>query len=403
MASRPLTVKAIDALKPAAARLEIPDGAMPGLYLIVQPSGAKSWAVRYRLGQRTRKMTLGPLERVTLADARKAALDALDVAAEGRDPAIEARDAVASKRSSSNAAEELLEEFVRRHVSKQRSAVETTRIIEKHLKPAWRGRAIRTIGPADVLAVVEPIADDGKGYLANRVFATARKFLNWNVERRILPMSPIVGMRPPAAEESRQRVLADWEIRALWQACDRIGWPWGDFAKLLLLTAQRREEVAGAPRSEFDLESKSPAWLIPASRAKNGEEHLVPLAPAVVEIIRGIGRVEGPGDFLLSTNGESPISGFAKGKARIDAAMLEVLREADPNAVLTPWRFHDLRRTAASGLQKLKQPIHVVEAVLNHKSGTVSGVAAIYGRYDYAAEKRAALVAWAKHVKKLCA
>jgi integrase len=174
-------------------------------------------------------------------------------------------------------------------------------------------------------------------------------------------------------------------------ACDRIGWPYGPLVKLLALTGQRLSEVAKARWSEFDLEAG--AWVLPSSRVKNGVEHTVPLSETALSILASLPRTASQDQLVFTSDGKSPPGGFSRAKRRLD--------ELAP--LPSPWVFHDLRRTLASGMARLGQPVHVVEAVLNHRSGTIRGVARIYNRHDYAAEKRAALEAWGRHVEKLLA
>ncbi|TCL70566.1 phage integrase family protein [Rhizobium sp. BK251] len=190
--------------------------------------------------------------------------------------------------------------------------------------------------------------------------------------------------------------------------------------KLLLLTGQRRNEVAHAERKEFNLAGNDQEWVVPSTRAKNKKEHYVPLAGFAIEVINGIPRVSKDGEvktdakerelsgLLLTTNGQTPVSGFSKGKAAIDKEMLKVARkEAQErggeveDVSLDPWTLHDLRRTAASGMARLGHPVHVVEAALNHQSGTIRGVAKTYNRHTYAEEKRAALTEWTYLVKRI--
>ena len=191
-------------------------------------------------------------------------------------------------------------------------------------------------------------------------------------------------------------------------AFDQVGWPFGPFSKLLLLTGARRDEVASARWSEFDLAAK--AWTIPKERAKNGVAHEVPLSEAALRILGALPRIEAgrrSAGLVFTTNGVTPVSGFSKAKTAIDAAILAARRERgvqlgrDPATVQAPeeWTFHDLRRTVASGMAGLGFPPHVVEAALNHRSGTIKGVAAVYNRYSYADEKRAALDAWSRRLR----
>jgi integrase len=240
--------------------------------------------------------------------------------------------------------------------------------------------------------------DRGAPIVANRTLAIFRRLCNWSVERGIIAFSPCDKIKAPAAEESRDRVLTDDEIRLAWGAFDSVGWPFGPIAKLLLLTGARRDEVASARWSEIDLAAKT--WTIAKERSKNGVAHEVPRSDAAARILAELPRIGERKDALVfSTTGRTAVSGFSKAKEQIDAAMLDALKGAAGDVEApTRWTFHDLRRTAASGMAGLSIPPHVVEAVLNHKSGTIKGVAAVYNRYSYAAEKRAALDAWARRI-----
>jgi integrase len=178
--------------------------------------------------------------------------------------------------------------------------------------------------------------------------------------------------------------------------------------KTLILTAQRREEVAGMLRSEIS--GNDQTWHLSSARTKNGKAHQIPLTDAMLRVIGSIPKSESRDGFVFTTTGKTSISGFAKAKSRLDKLVLErARREAqdrgdDPEHVtIDLWRMHDLRRTAATGMARLGHPIHVVEAILNHRSGAISGVAAVYNRYSYADEKRKALEDWAEHVSRVAA
>jgi integrase len=233
---------------------------------------------------------------------------------------------------------------------------------------------------------------------ANRTLARLRHFFNWAVERDRLFASPITGMKPPTKERTRDRTLSDDEIRWFWSACETIGWPFGPLAKLLLLTAQRRDEVGGIEWLEIDLDKR--VWLIPRHRAKNDRAHEVHLSDAAAEVLRTLPRIgNGP---VFVTNGH-PVSGFSWGKNRIDAAMLDAKRDElghEANAI-PHWILHDLRRSAATGMARLNIAPHVVDKVLNHVSGTIRGVAAVYNRFEYIDERRGALEAWGRYVTAL--
>ncbi|MDP2356139.1 MAG: integrase arm-type DNA-binding domain-containing protein [Beijerinckiaceae bacterium] len=400
-----LTAAMVEKLTPdLAKRREVPDSILPGLYLQIQPTGAKSWAVRYRHRGRTRKLTLGTVAVLPLALARERGREALQAVAAGLDPATEKRHA---RTSEADLVRSIVAEFLDRHVrsnNKPRTAEEVERTFRLHVVPAWGDLPLKEITRRDVIALLDAIVDGGKPIAANRAFAAVRKLFNWSIERGIVDTSPCDRVRAPSAEVSRERVLSDDEVVLFWKAAETVGWPFGAMAQLLLLTGQRRDEVAGMRRTEIvgDL------WQIPGARTKNGMATEVPLSPAARDIIAAAPRIAAS-DLVFSTNGQTPFSGFAKGKIRIDVAMLAVARERalaagsnDLDAIaLTPWRLHDLRRTLASGMARLGEPVHVIEAVLNHRGGAISGVAAVYNRHRYLEEKRAALERWAQHIARL--
>ena len=200
------------------------------------------------------------------------------------------------------------------------------------------------------------------------------------------------GIMLPTQEQTRDRVLSDDEIRWLWQSCDEIGWPFGPYSKLLLLTAQRRDEVTRLEWPELDFETWT--WTIPAQRVKNGRLHEVQLSQEALDVLRSLPRV---GErWVFSTDGEKPIAGFSNAKLRLDRAMLKAAGKPLPH-----WTFHDLRRTAATGMARMNFPPHVVDKILNHASGTIRGVAAVYNRFAYVDERRAALDAWGRYVQGL--
>ncbi|WP_431301251.1 site-specific integrase [Tabrizicola sp. BL-A-41-H6] len=196
--------------------------------------------------------------------------------------------------------------------------------------------------------------------------------------------------------------MTDNEICLVWEASMRVPSPFGEMFRILLLTGQRRDEVAQMRWSELDLEGAT--WLLPAQRSKNRKPHAVPLSDTALTIIKNLSRVAHPAtgersDFVFTTTGHSGVSGYSKAKARLD---LEIEKVAAPTGLKMPvWRLHDLRRTVASGMARLGQPIHIVEAVLNHRSGTISGIAAVYIRHEFAEEKRRALQTWSEFTERL--
>jgi integrase len=408
--AKDLTIKALENLKPGPARREVPDGHTRGLFYVLQPSGAAAWAYRYRLAGKPRKLTIGPYPNIGLADARKLASDAANAIARGDDPAAQKQAAKVAAREAANETRDLVEKvvetFIERYAKEHtRSWRETERMLNKEIVWPWKGRRLSKVGKADVHDLLDKIIDRGAPISANRILAALRRMCSWAVERDIIRVSPCDGVKAPSAAVSRDRVLTDDELRIAWGAFEKTGWPFGPLARLLVLTGARLREVGEMRWSEIDLEGKT--WTVPKERAKNGIAHEIPLTAPALTILQGLPRVDGgkgaPG-YVFTTTGKTPVSGYSKAKDQFDAAILNLLRKAamerggDPAQITPPepWVIHDLRRTAASSMAGIGIAPHVVEAVLNHRSGTIKGVAAVYNRYSYAAEKRAALEAWAR-------
>jgi integrase len=210
-----------------------------------------------------------------------------------------------------------------------------------------------------------------------------KKLMNWALDRGMIDVNPIAGLKPPHKERSRELVLSDDALASLMRAADAEGYPFGDAIKLLILTGQRRSEVAAMRWPEVDFERA--VWTIPSTRSKNGQSHGVPLSAPALSLLRSMPRFLAS-DWVFTTSGRSPTSGFGRMKRRLTA----------PD--VSDWRLHDIRRTVASGLARIGVDPHVIEKVLNHKSGIISGVAAVYNRYGYEKEKRWALENWSAYV-----
>ncbi len=312
--------------------------------------------------------------RITLATAREKAMDILRQVDEGIDP-------TKRRRSPNMKVESVCREFIRLHAqARNKSWREAERILEREFVGTFGQRDIREIKRFDVLEIMDAAVARGSTYQANRILSNIRKLLNFCVERGIIETSPITGLKAPTKEESRDRVLEDDEIVRLLRACRNDVYPFRQFVPILLSTAQRRGELAEMLWKDVDLEAKQ--WVIPAARSKNGKPHVVPLSPYAAEMLNEVPRFLDC-DFVFTTTRTSPVSGFSK-----------ALRRLSEGSQTTGWRLHDLRRTAASGMARAGVAPHVVEKVLNHISGTISGVAAVYNRYAYDAEKREALDNW---------
>jgi integrase len=418
--TKALTAKRIENAQATSTRQEIPDGLLVGLYLVVQPSGAKSFAVRYRYAGQPRKLTLGAFPAITLEAARDIGGKALRAAAEGRDPATEKQSAKGdAKKAEAEAVrgkrdlfENVAREFIERHAMKSNRPStwrETARILGLRpspddpavlvdvggdVMPVWKGRRIQEITKRDVIALLDAVNDRGSPIMANRVLSAVRKLFNWCVARDVIQVSPCTLVTPPAPERSRDRILADDELRMVWNAAEGDGWPFGPLVKLMILTGQRLSEVGGMRWDELDLENK--LWTLPAERVKNGERHEVPLSDAAIEILTALPRIKTTKGFVFTTRRDAAVSGFSRAKDRLDASIAEAVANGAP--AVDHWTFHDLRRTMASGMARLGIQLPVIEKVLNHTSGTFRGVVAVYQRHTYSDEKRKALEAWASFV-----
>jgi integrase len=353
--------------------------------------------VRYRSGGRPRKLTLGTYPGIDLSNARELARRALVAVAQGRDPALEKKnarpDVVARERDLfEKVATQFLERYAKAN-TRETTWREAQRLLNRDVIPKWKGRTVREISKRDVIELLDSKVDEGSPIMANRILATVRRLFGWCVERGILETSPCFGVKAPAPERSRDRVLSDLELRLVWRACDDISWPFGPLTKLLVLTAQRRDEVSEMTWSELDLDAK--VWTIPRERTKNDVAHEVPLSDAVIEILHSVPKVAGGERYVFTTNGVTPVGGFSRAKNRIDAAISKQRGSAEP---LARWTFHDLRRTAASGMARLGINLPVIEKALNHTSGSFAGVVGVYQRHHFSDEKRQALETWARFI-----
>jgi len=395
--ARALTTKAVEAMKAdPARRQELPDPSLSKLYLLIQPSGAKSWALRYRFGGKPKKLTLGKWPLMGVADARVAAAEAIDAIEHGRDPSAEKKATNAARLeaqlSERDKVKTLIGQYDKRHLSTLKSGRTIRRELDRHVVAQWGERDIFDLTKRDVIELLDGIADSGRVVTANRVRAYLNKFLNWCIERDVLALNPATGVKPVAKEVSRDRVLSDDEIRWLWRACDDLGFPWGSLTQTLLLTGQRLGEVAGMR----DAEINNATWHLDATRTKNGRAHDVPLSGAVHDLLAFAIRIKSKAGLIFTTTGETPISGFYRGRQHVAKKMEEIAAKETGEIIEIPhWTFHDLRRTAATGMARLGVPVRVTEAVLNHVSGTGGGIVAVYQRHDYANEKCRALAAWA--------
>jgi integrase len=264
-------------------------------------------------------------------------------------------------------------------------------LLRREAVPVLKAKALPRITRSDLNPIWDALQD--RPAVARLTHATLRKLFRWAVSRGDLERSPLEGVEPPPPVPSRDRVLSDREVGLVWRGSDELGPPFSHFIKLLLLTGQRREEVASMNWDELDRAEAT--WTIPSARTKNRNPQLVPLSAPALTILDAIasGGEWPKRGYVLTTTGKTPVSGFTKPKRRLDEMLSAELGDG-----FVPWRLHDLRRTLATGLQRLGVRFEVTEAVLNHVSGSRGSIAGVYQRYNWADEKRAALSGWATHV-----
>jgi integrase len=377
LAKRALTAASVERIKPPAkGQQDIFDRGYPGLALRVSYGGSKAFVFLYRTGGRLRRMTLGTYPAITLADARDAWREARKDVQAGRDPA-KGKDGAGTTDFKG-----VFEEWLRRDQAENKSKAVVARTIERDVLPAWHGRQISDIGRRDVLDVIDAVVDRGAPIMARRLQANLHTLFKWAVGRGIIELNPVANLPKPGSEIRRDRVLTDDELVAVWHASGRLGWPHGDAIRLLILTGARREEIGQLRWSEIS----GATITLKGERTKTGEPKDIPLSRAAIPILRRIPRIAGS-DFVF---GAKPVASWPRAKARVDEL-----------SGVTSWRIHDLRRTAATGLQKLGTPLQVTEAILGHTAGSRAGVVGIYQRHDYADEKRTALEVWGAHVMAL--
>lgn len=361
-------------------------------------------------GRKVREV-LGAWGSLTVEQARDAARVRLGRVAAGFDPKAE-REAKQAEDQNKRAAaarakveaaftlEKLIADWAAQHLATKRGRYADE--AERALKVAFKSHLARPASALDhdvVTGVLDALAGDGRTAMAGRTMAYGRACYGWAVKRRKLALNPFQGL--PAIEGAnpvRDRVLSNQEVGEVWRAADGLGQPFGPVVRLLLLTAQRREEVAGMRWSEISADGTT--WTLPAERAKNGRAHVVHLSDLARDVLAERKQIEGR-DLIFSTTGKTAPSGFSRPKLALDAAIVAERIKAgasEDQAKVAGWRFHDFRRTAVTWMAGAGFAPHVADKILNHVSGAISGVAAVYQRQEFLAERKAALEAWAAHV-----
>ncbi|SEP22406.1 Phage integrase family protein [Methylobacterium sp. UNC300MFChir4.1] len=364
------------------------DDTLKGFGVKLNAGGSRNYLIQYRARDgRTRRVVVGKVGTLTLDEARKRARDLLSGVQVGIDPHAEK---AAAKVRAAVTLGIVAEAYLKQAESRLRSR--SFEQVERHLKRDWQpltSMPVNEIKRANVATQLNLIAVDGHRVKAARARSALSAMFTWAMGEGLADSNPVVGTNKPADEKARDRVLNEKELRAIWLACRDD--TYGRIVRLLLLTGQRRDEVGSMRETELDLAAA--VWTIPAERTKNGLVHEVPLSRPALDILGAHPRTEGRS--LLFGYGVGAFSGWSNSKERMDK------RIAASGLAMAPWRLHDLRRTAATGMASIGVLPHVVEAVLNHISGSKAGVAGIYNRATYAREKREALDLWAAHVLAL--
>ena len=388
-----LTDRAVKLLRPRSDRYEVWDTDYPGFGVRVSPAGRKSFVYLYRFEGRPRRMTLGVYHRVSLATARARygkARELLDK--KGRDPGAEQIDTKRARRDAPTV-EDLADNYIERWAKpRKRSWKEDERKLKQDVCPVIGRKKAEAVTRRDIRDVLDAVMDRGAPIAANRTLAVMRKMFRWGVSVDLLPHNPCEAIQAPAEEKQRDRVLDEDEIKTLWGHLDG-----NDISmdpnirlclKLMLVTAQRRTEVATARWADVDLATGW--WVIPEGVVKNKRPHRVPLSPLAIRLLKTAKKELGGSEYVFPN-----LSGD-------DSVRPESISKAVPRNVaaltIAYFRSHDLRRTAATQMASMGTPCSTIGKVLNHSEG---GVTAIYNRYSYDVEKRKALNAWSRKLESI--
>jgi integrase len=385
-----LTQRRIDDLECPAGKKDalVFDGEQRGLGVRVTAGGGKSYVAQYTFAGSKRRVPLGSCSAISLAAAREAVRAILGDAARGVDTAAERKEARLKAAADGLTLADLIDQWDKLHLSAKRANYSRAatgslrRSFAHHLdKPA------AAVDRSAVVRVLDGLSKDDKTAMAGALARYGSALYGWAIRRGTLSGNPFERV-PIAPTVRRERVVSDDEINRIWAGTEGPG-AFNGIVRMLMLTGQRREEVARMTWDEITPDLS--VWTIPTSRAKNGIAHVVPLSPQAQTVLRAAPRIN------RGSNDDSPdlvfpgepgvFSGWSKSKARLDGRI-----------GVNGWTLHDLRRTTATGLQKLGVRLEVTESVLNHVSGSRAGVTGIYQRHDWAEEKRAALNAWGEHI-----
>jgi integrase len=395
------------------------DDEQRGLAVRVTSTGGQTYLCQYTLHGHKWRVPLGACSAVPLAKARQAAAAIMGDVAKGQNPASERKEAVAAERAKRArnrlTLRVLIEDWDRLHLAGRRPsyAAEAVRALHQaftgHLDDAAEDldRAA-VVGALDAITRRRKRKDAGaiKGAaMTGRTAAYGRAAFGWAVKRGAVPLNPFADLPVAKGIAKRERVLSDAELAEILRAAGEASAPYGAIVRLLILTGQRRGEVAGMTWNEISQDFAT--WNLPPDRTKNGVAHTVPLSGLARDALKELAPKDANGGrdagLVFPGAAGTPFAGWSKSKRALDKAIAAARSKTAPRggdvpAGLMAWNVHDLRRTVATGLQRLGVRLEVTEAVLNHISGSRGGIAGVYQRHDWASEKRAALDSWAVHV-----
>jgi integrase len=357
MAKR-LTEIGIRNLKPGPVRREIPDAGCAGLYLLLQSSGHRSWAVRFRYRGKSAKLTLGKFPVMTLADARKAATDAQHALARDENPAKARQNAkIRADAAKADTVANICERYLAFEGRKLRTVDQRLSTLRRLVYPALGAMPIETVKRSDIVRLLDKVESGSGPRMADVTLATLRRIFHWHETRTDDWRSPIIrgmGSRQNTVEHRRSRILDDSEIRKLWAAtADNAAF--SALIRFLLLTSARRNEAAAMKRDEV----VDGVWTLPASRSKTKAEVIRPLSKAALALINDMPHIDGC-NFVFSLNAITPLASFSNLKRKLDAA-----------SGVTGWRLHDLRRSARSLMSRAGVNSDVAEKCLGHSRGDI--------------------------------
>jgi site-specific recombinase XerD len=403
MAQGRITADTVNALQPAEKDWFLWDDKLPGFGVKVTPAGAKVYILQYRMGGRgtkTKRYTIGKEGALRAQSARKLAEGLYGDVRNGTDIADAKRQSNEAKRAASELAfSPYVKEFCESTLKAKwpKSWQPTYDCLKLHASRHWRNKPLPDITAADVRQLLRRL--DHQPATKRNLFAALSFLFNQSKRDGVIASSPLELVEAPPQVAERTRTLNDDELKWLWEAAQEEAQPYKGILEDLILLGQRRGEVAGLPWAELNRQRKE--WHLPALRAKNGCENIIPLTARMVaklDVLAGGDKWPRSGLVYPSREGTPP-SGFSKLKRRLDAKVAKAAKEA--GAEVGPWKLHDLRRTLATNMQRLGLSHETIEHLLNHREKSRTGIAKVYQTHDYKAEKLAALQRWEAELERI--